>query len=278
MNVYIASSWRNRLYETLREQIKQLGHEVLDWQRGEQPLPSWTAASEEFADAVKHGYWPAKLAKKALEHPRAKEAHKLSADLLQKADALLLLTPCGRSAHYEAGIAEARGLPRAIYLSDGVEPEVMACEMPILLHPSELQEWLSSVSERREHELQRTKDAEHTRRAELTSKGAMLDAIRNQIVTSGFSSTVTADLLDELIDAAVALSDAQSKEAIDAMVDQFVQGERAAMSEEIDRMRFAELDELKKSAEENKRTHRHVIASLFHLQSWISERSKGKSQ
>ena len=46
------------------------------------------------------------------------------ANAMAESDACVLLLPCGRSAHLEAGIMKGRGCRLVIYLDDG-EPELM---------------------------------------------------------------------------------------------------------------------------------------------------------
>lgn len=145
MRVYIASSWRNTHYPKVCAAVRAAGHEVLDWRDGESLLPHWGIADERFAQATRDQKWTPELARDALQHMRVRSTHAKDMRLLNAADAVVLLTPCGRSAHLEAGIAEGRGLPRAVLLTDGVEPELMTCGLTPLTTEASLIEWLSSV-------------------------------------------------------------------------------------------------------------------------------------
>lgn len=142
MKVYIASSWRNARYEEVRAAVREAGHEVMDWRDGESQLPHWGIADERFAQAARDQRWTPALASEALEHPRVVATYDKDMRLLNAADALVLLTPCGRSAHFEAGIAEGRDMPRAVLFADGVEPELMTCGMQALADLAQLIAWL----------------------------------------------------------------------------------------------------------------------------------------
>lgn len=145
MKVYIASSWRNTHYESVCAAVRDAGHEVMDWRAGDQPLPSWSIADERFQAATDAQAWTPQLAMDALHHPRVRATFRKDMELLTAADALVPLTPCGRSAHFEAGIAQGRAMPRAILLTEGVEPEVMTCGLTPLTSVSGLIAWLSAV-------------------------------------------------------------------------------------------------------------------------------------
>lgn len=148
MRVYIASSWRNAHYKDVCAAVRAAGHEVLDWRDGESLLPHWGIADERFAQATRNQQWTPQLAREALLHPNVRATHAKDMRLLNAADALVLLTPCGRSAHLEAGIAEGRDLPRALLLTADVEPELMTCSFTALTSVAELAAWLEATQAR----------------------------------------------------------------------------------------------------------------------------------
>lgn len=117
MRLYLATSWRNQRYETVKATFEAQGHFVYDFkQEGfaweQVGLDPETAGPEQLVAA--------------LNHPRAVEGFERDARHVENADALVLLLPCGRSAHLEAGYALGRRIPVAILLSEhDYKPELM---------------------------------------------------------------------------------------------------------------------------------------------------------
>jgi nucleoside 2-deoxyribosyltransferase len=64
-------------------------------------------------------------------------------DALEDCDACVLVMPCGRSAHLEAGFAIGAGKPTAILISEG-EPELMYKMARTFLHISSVIQWLDN--------------------------------------------------------------------------------------------------------------------------------------
>jgi hypothetical protein len=62
---------------------------------------------------------------KMIEHPRALEGFAADFDALKRADTVVLVLPCGKSAHLELGWAVGAGKRTAILLEDPMEPELM---------------------------------------------------------------------------------------------------------------------------------------------------------
>jgi len=60
-----------------------------------------------------------------IHHPRAIEGFRADFAAMQRADAFVLVLPCGKSAHLELGWAIGAGKRTAILLEDPVEPELM---------------------------------------------------------------------------------------------------------------------------------------------------------
>ena len=60
-----------------------------------------------------------------VQHPRAIEGFTADFDAMKRADAFVLVLPCGKSAHLELGWAVGAGKRTAILLEDPVEPELM---------------------------------------------------------------------------------------------------------------------------------------------------------
>jgi len=120
MKIYVASSWRNTLQPAVVCQLREAGHKVYDFRNpsdGDTGF-SWSEIDPEWQR------WTHDEFKKALEHPVAVAGFRKDMDALEDCDACVLVMPCGRSAHLEAGYAAGAGKPVFILLDNG-EPELM---------------------------------------------------------------------------------------------------------------------------------------------------------
>ncbi|HUU14088.1 MAG TPA: hypothetical protein VM182_10305 [Terriglobia bacterium] len=122
MNIYVASSWKNErqpgvvdLLRAHRHAVFDFRHPCLDdegfhWSEIDPDWESWTAAEY----------------RAALDHPVAQEGFRHDFCAMEWADACVLVLPCGRSAHLEAGWLVGAGTPLVILLDAGeVVPELM---------------------------------------------------------------------------------------------------------------------------------------------------------
>lgn len=120
MKIYVATSWRNEDQPWIVERLKEKGHQVYDFRN---PTPdnhgfAWGAIDLNWKD------WTPEQFIEALKHPIAEEGFAFDKNALDWAEALVLVMPCGRSAHLEAGYAAGQGKPVYVLLSDA-EPELM---------------------------------------------------------------------------------------------------------------------------------------------------------
>jgi len=124
MNIYVASSWRNERQPAVVERLKAEGHDVYDFRNPKEHIHErdagfhWSDIDSEWMS------WTPKQFIDALDHPLAEAGFKSDMDGLTNAEVLVLVMPCGRSAHLEMGYAAGAGIPTIILMSDG-EPELM---------------------------------------------------------------------------------------------------------------------------------------------------------
>lgn len=121
MRIYVASSWRNIAQPAMVERLRAEGHEVYDFRN---PAPGTMGFRWSELD-VNWEHWAPRHFRDALNHPYAHEGYRLDKQGLDWADACVLLLPCGRSAHLEAGYMIGQGKPTFVLLSEELEPELM---------------------------------------------------------------------------------------------------------------------------------------------------------
>ena len=119
--IYIASSWRNSYYPEVVERLRREGFQVYDfrnpphgcsgfhWTDIDGNAPNWTF--EQYAEG--------------LHHPKAERQFSADMEALEAADTCVLVLPCGRSAHTEAGWMAGAGRRVIAYIPEMVEPELM---------------------------------------------------------------------------------------------------------------------------------------------------------
>ncbi len=115
--IYVASSWRNERQPSVVQTLRDARYEVYDFRdRGFH----WSEIDPEWETWTPDEYrWH------LLTHPLAAEGFAKDMEALRGADAVVLVQPCGRSAHLEFGWAIGAGKPGIILLADG-EPELMS--------------------------------------------------------------------------------------------------------------------------------------------------------
>jgi nucleoside 2-deoxyribosyltransferase len=119
--IYLASSWRNPLQQAVVHLLRIHGHEVYDFKN---PSPenkgfSWSEVDPNWKE------WDYDQYIKALDHPRSIEGFNLDFAGMEWADICILLLPCGKSAHTEAGWFSGKGKKVYAILYDDSEAELM---------------------------------------------------------------------------------------------------------------------------------------------------------
>ena len=119
--IYVASSWRNKYFPDAVRRLREAGHEVYDfrnpphggngfrWTDIDENAPNWTF--DEYAEG--------------LHNPKAERQFQADMEALNWADTCVLVLPCGRSAHTEAGWLAGRGKRVFVFIPEMQEPELM---------------------------------------------------------------------------------------------------------------------------------------------------------
>lgn len=123
--IYVASSWRNEMYEHVIGVLQASGHDVWNWRN-----PPTGGNGFKWQDCgqvdYKHGdkisvqTWRNLMAK-----PPAQAGFASDLAGMNWCDIGVLLHPCGRSAHLEAGWIAGRGKTVHVLALEPVEPDLM---------------------------------------------------------------------------------------------------------------------------------------------------------
>ncbi len=121
MKIYVASSWRNIHHQAMVECLRAENFEVYDFKN-----PAVGDHGFAWVETGIHGD-PTYLNDLAcaLQSARAQAGFANDFGVMQWADACVLVLPCGRSAHLEAGWFMGQGKPVIIFGVDRIEPELM---------------------------------------------------------------------------------------------------------------------------------------------------------
>lgn len=121
MKIYVASSWRNDRQPEVVEALRSAGHEVYDFKN-----PSETDRGFSWSDIDPDWkQWTNAQYREALNHPIADKGFANDFNAMNWADACVMVMPCGRSAHVEAGWMQGNGKPTLILQEKEAEPELM---------------------------------------------------------------------------------------------------------------------------------------------------------
>lgn len=122
--IYVASSWRNDVQPVVVEFLRKLGHAVYDFKNPEEGNNGfhWSEIGKNWQE------WTFPEYKSALESPLAIDGFNMDFNAMRQSDTCVLVLPCGRSAHLEAGwFCGQPGKKLYIYkpFMTPVEPELM---------------------------------------------------------------------------------------------------------------------------------------------------------
>jgi nucleoside 2-deoxyribosyltransferase len=119
MKVYVASSFRNDYQQIVVKRLRECGFEVYDFKNPGHGKPfHWSEIDPNWRE------WNHQEFAKSLQHPIVEKGFSSDFAAMLEADICVLVTPCGKSAHLEAGWMQGAGKPTIILLTDG-EPELM---------------------------------------------------------------------------------------------------------------------------------------------------------
>lgn len=120
--IYVASSWRNEFYPEVVETLRAEGHDVYDFRNppsGEGGF-KWSYIDDNYMD------WTPEQYREQLEkNPLAVKQLQNDVEAMKSCDACVLVLPCGRSAHTEAGWFCGAGKKVVVYIPCKQEPELM---------------------------------------------------------------------------------------------------------------------------------------------------------
>jgi len=121
VKIYVASSWRNAYQPEVVNCLRGAGHEAYDFRNpymGNQGF-HWSEIDNNWEG------WTPEQYRDALKHPVAVRGYVTDLRAMQEADACVLVLPCNRSGHLEAGYFVGARKPLYILILDPCEPELM---------------------------------------------------------------------------------------------------------------------------------------------------------
>ena len=119
--IYVASSWLNGYQPAVVTLLREGGHEVYDFRH---PLPNENGFDWRDVDPTWRS-WSTEEYRDYLDHPLSCHGFANDWNAMEWADTGVLLMPCGRSAHLEAGYFVGARKPLYILLFGQREPELM---------------------------------------------------------------------------------------------------------------------------------------------------------
>ena len=119
--IYVASSWRNEYYPEVVQKLRDSGFDVYDFRNppsGDEGF-HWCNVSDKWLD------WTPEEYRDNLMHPLAERQFGNDIKAMESCDICVLVLPCGRSAHTEAGWFVGKGKKVIAYIPTKQEPELM---------------------------------------------------------------------------------------------------------------------------------------------------------
>jgi len=117
-SIYLASSWRNNHHKDALRLLRTAGHDVYDFKCPDASF-HWSQIDEKWET------WTTDQYQAALDHPLAVAGFEADFSAMNNSKCCVLLLPCGRSAHLEAGFFIGENAPVFVYSPEACEPELM---------------------------------------------------------------------------------------------------------------------------------------------------------
>jgi nucleoside 2-deoxyribosyltransferase len=119
-NVYVASSWANEeYYDQVVRALRDVGHSVYSFKEANSHF-KWSELDPNWTN------WTPIQFIEALETDQSADAFESDYAALEACDTLVLVTPCGRSAHLEFGFAAGQNKDVYYLVNPGFTAELMA--------------------------------------------------------------------------------------------------------------------------------------------------------
>lgn len=129
--IYVASSWRNALQPSVVAALRDNGFGVYDFKNPPAGTGfAWEEVGLDHSNPLDGKPGAADLSDvdeflSALEHPRSRAGFASDFQAMRRADAIVAVAPCGRSAHLELGWGAGAGRHTAVLLDNPCTPELM---------------------------------------------------------------------------------------------------------------------------------------------------------
>ena len=120
--IYRASSWKNTYYPSVLAALRAAGHDVYDFRNPGDGTDGfkWSNLDPNWLE-----WSPEKYKHQLMENPLTEQQFGNDLRAIEACDCCVLLLPCGRSAHTEAGYFAGQGKPVYVLIPEKQEPELM---------------------------------------------------------------------------------------------------------------------------------------------------------
>lgn len=122
MRIYLASSWKNTYYPSVLAALRAAGHDVYDFRN---PGDGTDGFKWSNIDPDWQNWTPEEYKCQLMGNPLAEQQFGNDLRAINSCDCCVLVLPCGRSAHTEAGFFAGQGKPVYVLIPEKQEPELM---------------------------------------------------------------------------------------------------------------------------------------------------------
>ena len=146
-DVYLATSWQNAYFRQICDYLHDFhGIDVYNFQATNSEF-HWS----DILETMGLKFFDPCLFQRVIQSDVCAEAYAKDVQAVQYSKALVMLQPCGRTAHLELGMALAYGKPCVIYYDEWesrAEPDLMVYPADIVIGKKQLSEWCTHVLEK----------------------------------------------------------------------------------------------------------------------------------